>query len=553
VRRYAPWLLLAVGVALRLALFLSRSSLSIDETSLALDIGTHSYAQLLHPLPSLQTAPPLFLETTKLATVVFGMSEWSLRLVPLVCGLALLVVTWRVARRLLPGPAAIATVGLGAVTPTLVQYSVTAKPYIGDALTALVMMALALAVLEDPAGQRRWWRLGLGGVVAVLWSIPAPFVLVAVAAALASGLWARHRTTEWRRIAACGAAWGIGSTLVYVLFYRGPAASPYMAQFWSAAFFTPLHPAGWRLLGTALVQALVARPVPAPAMLAALLLFAIGCGYWWRTGSRWVVLVFGATLLTVLAASTAHRYPLSARLLLGIVPMLLLATGGALAVVMAWRAGVGLATAVALTVLLLGVDLTHPYRTPATREAIAALQRQRASAEPVYVASGAIPAWAFYTTDWRAVDTAYLGRIARDAGVPGAPAFHNSASSGRPVDVVEGSALAVSRGDHLELLGVASGIQWREVMGLGQVVADSGWATHEATRIKAAAAPTIWLVIANAYAASGADLESALERAGGVRLVDTVAGGVRWSRFGFRSIHAPTADNSRPMLFVLPP
>ena len=536
-RRYAPWLLLALGVALRLTLYFSRSSLSIDETSLALDIGTHSFAQLLHPLASLQTAPPLYLETTKLATMLFGMSEWSLRLVPLVCGLALPLVTWHVARRLLAEPAAIASVGLAAVTPTLVQYSVTAKPYVGDGLTTLVMMALALGVLEDPTRRRKWWSLGLGGIAAGLWSIPAPFVLAAVGAALAWGLWARHRTTEWRRIAACGAVWGIGCALVYGFFYRAPAASSYMAQFWSGAFFTPLHPAGWRLLGTTLVQALVARPVPAPAMVAALLLFAIGCAYWWRTEQRWVVLVFGATLLTVLAASTAHRYPLSARLLLSVAPMLLLATGGALARVLAWRRGVGLATAAVLIVLLLGVDLTHPYRTPATREAIAALQRQRAPTEPVYVASGAIPAWAFYTTDWRAVDTAYLGRVAHDAGVPGAPAFHNSASRGRTVDVREGGDLAVSRGGHVELLGLASGIQWREVVGLAQARPDSGWATHEATRIKAVAAPTVWLVIANAYAASGAELESAVERAGGARLADTTAGGVRWSRFAFPAVH----------------
>lgn len=539
-RRHAPWLLLALGAALRLALYLSHSSLSIDETSLALDIGTHSFAQLLHPLPSLQTAPPLYLETTKLATVLFGMSEWSLRLVPLVCGMALLVVMWRVARRVLPEPAAIATVGLGAVTPTLVQYSVIAKPYIGDTLTALVMMALALDVLEDPAGPRRWWRLGLGGTAAVLWSIPAPFVLVAIGVALAWGLWARHRRPEWRRIAACGAGWGIACAIVYVFFYRAPAASPYMAQFWSAAFFTPLHQAGWRLLGTILVQALVARPVPAPAMLVVLLLLASGCAYLWRIGQRWVVVVLGATLLTVLAASTAHRYPLSPRLLLGVVPMLLLATGAALALVTAWRRGAGLATAVVLIVVLLAVDFTHPYRTPATREAITALQRQRSPAEPVYVASGAIPAWAFYTTDWRAVDTAYLARIARDAGVPGAAAFHNSASRGRPVEVLEGGALAVSRGDHVELLGLASGIQWREVMGLGQTLPDSGWANHEATRIKTAAAPSIWLMVANAYAASGAELESAVQRAGGVRLIETVVGGVRLARYRF----APEAPSN---------
>ncbi len=58
-RRPAIWLLFALGAALRLGLYFSRPSLSIDETMTSLEIGARSFAGLLHPLAYAQTAPPL--------------------------------------------------------------------------------------------------------------------------------------------------------------------------------------------------------------------------------------------------------------------------------------------------------------------------------------------------------------------------------------------------------------------------------------------------------------------------------------------------------------
>ena len=172
-RRPAVWLLLALGAALRLGLYFSRPSLSIDETMTSLEIGVRSFGGLLHVLDYAQTAPPLFLWAVKLCTLIGGMNEFALRAVPLVLGLLVPLYVWRVARRLMPEPFALTAVAFSAVTPALIEYSLTVKPYVGDAFFALLLIDLTLDVLEHPEASGPWWRLAVGGCVAVFSSTPS--------------------------------------------------------------------------------------------------------------------------------------------------------------------------------------------------------------------------------------------------------------------------------------------------------------------------------------------------------------------------------------------
>jgi len=92
----------------------------------------------------------------------------------------------------------------------------------------------------------------------------------------------------------------------------------------------------------------------------------------------------------------------------------------------------------------------------------------------------------------------------------------------------------IRRDGRRELLGLAPGIQWRDAVGYGGAVqADSGWAERERDRIRAAASPTIWILVANAAPTTVPTLTGSLERAGGT--VDTayVVGGVRVARYRF--------------------
>ena len=528
-RRFLLGLILVLGAALRLALTLSRPSFSIDETMLGLEIGTRSFAGLLHPLDYAQTGPPLFLYGIRSVAAVAGMSEVALRAIPLAAGLLLPYLVWRVGRRVAGDGTALVAAAVAALAPTLVQYSVIVKPYMTDAVIAVALFDVTLTVLDHPLERTPWLWLALAGLVAVVGSVPAPLLLSGVAAALFLGAPA----ARWR-LAGCLALWGAAFVPLYLALYRPVAASDYMQRFWGASFFTPIHWNGWQLLGRSIVQSLVARPAPLGLVLPVVLLVA--GGYWAlaHVRGRAVAALLGVPVLAVLGASALQRYPLSARLLLGIVPTLVLCCAVGLAALTQWRAAVGRGLGAVTLLALAAVNVTHPYRTPALRPAVLDVARA-AAGQPVYIASGALPAWAFYTTDWSAPDTGYLRRIRDCAGRPEGAAFPNAASRGHAVGPTEGDALVERRPGRVEILGLAPGIQWREVTGLSGSAPDPGWAAREAARIRAAAAPAAWVIVANAYATSAATLVAALGEAGGKIEVDSVVGGVRRWRVRFRS------------------
>src|SRR5947208_22979 len=80
------YLVVVIGLALRLWLLLMNHSLWLDESSLALSILAGSFVELLFPLANGQAAPVGFLWLAKAVTVIAGSSEVSLRLVPFLAG-----------------------------------------------------------------------------------------------------------------------------------------------------------------------------------------------------------------------------------------------------------------------------------------------------------------------------------------------------------------------------------------------------------------------------------------------------------------------------------
>src|SRR5262245_22242892 len=124
---------LLLGAALRTVQYLARTSFWFDELALVLNVDRRSMAELLgRPLDDQQLAPLGFLAAIKGASVVLGVNELGLRLVPWLCALAGLVLAWRVARRVLGGPATLGLLLLFAVSPALTWYGSDVKPYAGD-------------------------------------------------------------------------------------------------------------------------------------------------------------------------------------------------------------------------------------------------------------------------------------------------------------------------------------------------------------------------------------------------------------------------------------
>jgi hypothetical protein len=186
------WALLIIGVSLRLVRYLLRFPLWEDEAGLSANLLDRGYRELLLPLHFNQIAPTLFLWGQLAVVRLLGFSEYTLRLIPFLCGMGSLLLFGHVARRLLRGVPLVLAVGLFAVSYPLTRYAAEAKPYGCDLFLALAMLSLVVEWLRRP-GQDRWlWALAAIVGPAVGYSYSSVFVAGGISLLVVWRLGTRH-------------------------------------------------------------------------------------------------------------------------------------------------------------------------------------------------------------------------------------------------------------------------------------------------------------------------------------------------------------------------
>jgi hypothetical protein len=330
VARHPVGFLLGLGVALRVAQYLSGRPLWLDEGALSSNIVGKSFAGLFGPLENSQLAPPGFLALEWVAGRLPGDDRWTLRVVPLLAGIASLFVFERFSRRYLNPTAALVALAMFVLSDGLIYYSSEVKQYSSDVAIGLACGLMGPALASGPATPRRLLGLAAAGAGAVWFSHPALFVLAGVGVVAFAPAIARR---EWGRgagLALVGAAWLASFAGVYAVSLRQLGGSDGMWRFWAGAFPSSPGSAGGTL-GWAGRKALYlfvnpldfATPLgPLASALPALALFAIGCASLGRRDGRGL-----ATLLLpvgfAVAAAALRMYPTHGRLALFLVPFLL--------------------------------------------------------------------------------------------------------------------------------------------------------------------------------------------------------------------------------------
>jgi hypothetical protein len=543
----AAVVLVALAAALRLGAWTQERSLWIDEARLALNVASRSYLGLLQPLDYDQAAPPLFLWLQRLVVDTLGVSEATLRVVPLVSGLAVVMLAFPIGRRLYDDRTALLGVLLCALAPSLVSASTEGKQYgVEAAVTCLVLLS-GLQWLEEPS-RGRWYRvLGLG--TAGVWLAPSiVFWLAALVAVVLMGGSGRRRVGDAVQAAAC---WGLSLAIAYSAVYAEAANAAYLQRYWSPAFLVPGRPAVLAD-GVAALRSVLWGPVfrdrfagsdplgnlvliPGISLILALLL-VIGARRLVRSASAPVATLVLLPPALTLVASALGIYPVSARTTLFYLPVLILLYAGAVeelsrgAVRRAIAAGVLLVPAL-LLLLVAVAELFGENPREHVRPLVAALERQRRPGEPVYVFAGAIPAWAFYTTDWQAPDTAKLEFLSGIASAGGA-AFENAPSAGRRARAAP-DILAFPSPAGTELYGLPTGIE-ATALRFTTTTPDPGWSRAEARRIRAVARPGVWILLAHFHGPEG-ELLHELEAAGGRRTFQDLRNGAALLRYDFSS------------------
>jgi Dolichyl-phosphate-mannose-protein mannosyltransferase len=511
-------LITAVGTVLRLAHYFGRPSLRLDEARLALNVATRSWAGLLRPLDYDQTAPPIYLWLEKAATLVGGMNELAFRLPAIVPGILCIPSLYVVARRLASDRIALLAAALAAVSPLCIQYSAESKPYALDALIGLALIYLALDWIEAPQSSQAAWRAVGAGAVAVWASTPAIFVLAGIVATLWLGPSAGRAPRV--RVAAAALVWAASFAAAYFTVYRPAAVNPYLQQYWAGSMLAPWRPdvvrRVWQGTRDVLWQVFFGGATEPPisaveqgtlSLGAAAIGLLAGLGLWHLAArDRRSVLLLVGPLAAVVTASMLGLYPIAARLMLFAAPCLIIPVAAAAsaaasrpAASLAFRAAASFAGLVLLLPplqrdVLLAI---HPTTFEHVRPAVTVFRRRSLPGEPIYVFTNSLPAWIFYTTDWSAPDLERLRRMAH-LGSSGGPAFENAPPRGRSVGT-ENDSLVFTSGGIREILGAAHGAQWRSGIGLVQDHPDPGWAAAEARRIRAAANPTVWMLVSHSY------------------------------------------------------
>jgi Dolichyl-phosphate-mannose-protein mannosyltransferase len=532
--RLSSWLaggVLGFGALVRMVGFLQNGSLTGDEAMLALNIGGRSFGQLLEPLDYAQLATVPFLWVERVLALAFGVSEYSLRLLPLIGGITLVWVVYRLGQKIAGETAALVTVAFAATAFPLIRYSVEVKPYMIDGLVSAILIWMAVDVADHPTDRFRWIRLGVVGILGVLTSTPA---LLSCAAILSGLLIIAVRRKEAQLLLSLpflGAMWGVTFWMPYAAWYAPTANAPYMRVFWAHAFLRPSGPDFleriWQSLGDLACTMTCWRGVLNfwPALL---LLGLVGLVVIIRGRGPEYGLFLAGPIGAAFLSSALGRYPLAPRLLLFTAPNLaLLLAMGSLAFAQTLEQRWPRLRSRWVLLLLL-----YPSVVPAATLAFApptewgihgeevrplvAVYDRLAENEPVYVFPRAVPAWVFHTTRWTAPDTVRLRWVAHVAG-PDGPGFVNGPSRGMRT-LGDGADLIYPYGPRKELYGNSTGAQGRSGLGYVPPRPDPGWAENEVWRMRSVARPYLWIVLSD-YAHGSLDeravLMHAVARAGG--------------------------------------
>jgi hypothetical protein len=334
---------IAVGVALRLIRYVLRFPLWNDEALLAANFLDCGFAELMRPLDYHQVAPPLFLRTEMAAVKLLGFNEWSLRLLPLLGGIASIFLFHRLARHVVRGTALVLAVGMFAVNYSSVRYACEVKPYGVDLAVSTLLLLLTVQWWKRPEQTRWLWVLTAIMPLALGLSFPAIFVAGGASVAIAAVLWRSPSRRGW-------AAWGslnlsIAASLLTWYWLgigaQAQAESGVMVAGWSDAFpprDSIVKLAAWLVKVHA--GPLLAVPVGGDnwGSAATLLLCIFAAVALVRQGRYRLLLLCAAPFALNLLAAALRLYPYGGhmRLSMHVVPIVSLLAGIGAATMLAW-------------------------------------------------------------------------------------------------------------------------------------------------------------------------------------------------------------------------
>ena len=302
-RRVCGWLivgLVLLGLGARVEQYLARPSYWNDEAAVVINLMTRDYAGLTQPLAYAQAAPPAFLWTERWVLVHWGRSEFALRLLPLLIGLASLPLFAVVAWRALPPTSAFWAVGFLAFCNRIIPHVSDVKQYGTDVLVGVALLAAFLG--RGSPLKRLLWLTAIA-VIGTWWSFPCVFLFGGLSLALLPACWRSGPKGIIVFAAANLLLLASFAGLYFTVIRHGH--DPSLLDFWASSF------PDWRRLPLWLASQVYGVFRYSFDALGAIvvILAAAGVVALHRLGRQPLLLGLAMTLGLVLVAASFHRYP----------------------------------------------------------------------------------------------------------------------------------------------------------------------------------------------------------------------------------------------------
>jgi hypothetical protein len=235
-------LIIALSIITSLIQFLYNPSLWQDEAALALNIIHRNSSDLLKPLDYGQVAPILFLQIEKLFSTIWPNSEYGLRLFPLLCFWASILLFNQITKKQIHSIyARIAALSFFAFGYMFIYYSTEIKQYMSDVFVLLCMLYL---LLKDYKNNRaKYYLLGVVGIIAVFLSNLAPVILFTCGIYLFYEHLFMSRIKNIIPLFIVGIIWLSTFLLYYCFFIYNHPQQEFMQIYWfRSGAFLPLAP-----------------------------------------------------------------------------------------------------------------------------------------------------------------------------------------------------------------------------------------------------------------------------------------------------------------------
>lgn len=176
---WVSYIVIALGIYLRINQYLLNRSLWLDECFFAFSIFDNDGLNNLHLQKYNQFSPLIFIFIEKFITTIFGHSEYALRLFPLICGILSIILFYKLLKKFYNGFALIIPLFLFSFSSQLIYFSSETKQYSSDVLTTIILILIGLKFQDKNTSQKTKKLITALSVFCIFFSITSVFTLTA--------------------------------------------------------------------------------------------------------------------------------------------------------------------------------------------------------------------------------------------------------------------------------------------------------------------------------------------------------------------------------------